>query len=267
MNDETSRRVRDEFTRQAGQMAAAPAFRAQPVLERFIRAVGDSTSDRVLDVACGPGIVAAAIAPHVGQVVGIDATPEMIRLARERFGKAGLTNGRFELGSAEQLPFGNASFDQVVTRLSFHHLQEVPMALREMRRLLRPGGRLTVADIISVEEGEQAALHNALEQLRDPSHVRFFSQSGLLRLIQDAGFSVLHQNSWTQERSFDEWAAIVADPARTQPLESVMRALARAGQACGISLHDDSGKLVFVHTWLMVIADSGWKDPTANEDP
>jgi hypothetical protein len=55
-------------------------------------------------------------------------------------------------------------------------------------------------------------------------------------------------------RSFDEWAAIVADPARTAPLENVMRALARAGQDCGFSLREDAGRLVFTHTWLMVVA-------------
>lgn len=257
MTDETSRQVRDEFTRQAQHMAAAPAFHAGAVLERFAQAVEDSASESVLDVACGPGIVAEAIAPHVRQVVGIDATPEMIRLARERFARAGLSNGRFELATAEDLPFADGSFDQVVTRLSFHHFRDVPGALREMRRVLRRGRRLAAADIVSVEDGERSALHNALERLRDPSHVRFFPQSELLRLIEAAGFSIVQHESWTQRRSFAEWAAIVADPARTRPLETVMRALARAGQECGIALREESGELLFTHTWLMVTARLG----------
>ncbi len=254
MEDEFSQRVRSEFARQARQMAAAPAFHAEPVLRRFQQAVGQSPHDRVLDLACGPGILAEALAPQVCQINGIDATPEMIRLARERFEQAGLFNGRFAVAGAERLPFQDTSFEQVVTRLSFHHFQDVPVALQEIRRVLRPNGRLTVADIISAEDADRSALHNSLEQLRDPTHVHFFSPAQLLSLIGAAGFSVVHQDTWEQLRSFDEWAAIVADPLRTQPLEQVMRALARAGQDCGLSLREESGKLVFAHSWLMVVA-------------
>ncbi len=238
-------------------MASAPAFQAEPVLRRFQQVVGHSPHDRVLDVACGPGIVAEALAPQVREVSGIDATPEMIRLARERFEKAGFSNYRFEVAAAERLPFEDGSFDQIVTRLSFHHLQDVPAVLTEIRRVLRPGGRLTVADIVSADGADQSALHNALEQLRDPTHLHFFSQAELGSLILSAGFSVVHQEAWEQPRSFDEWAAIVADPLRTGPLEHVMRALARAGQDCGTSLREESGRLVFTHSWLMVVASRG----------
>ncbi len=254
MNDQTSKRIQSEFTRQARQMASAPAFHAGPVLERFRQAVGDAAGDRVLDVACGPGIVAEMLAPHVGEVVGIDSTPEMIRRARDRFEKAGIANGRFGVAPAEHLPFEAGSFDQVVTRLSFHHLPDIPAVLKEIRRVLRPSGRLTVADIISVADPDRSALHNALEQLRDPTHVHFLSQAQLIGLVEGGGFSVVHQEAWEQSRSFEEWAAIVADPPRTQPLEQVMRALAAAGQDCGISLHEESGRLLFTHSWLMVIA-------------
>jgi ubiquinone/menaquinone biosynthesis C-methylase UbiE len=178
----------------------------------------------------------------------------MIRLARQRFAQAGLSNGHFELAAAEDLPFADGSFDQVVARLSFHHFQDASAALGEMRRVLRRGGRLAAADIVSVEDGERSALHNALEQLRDPSHVRFFPESVLLRLIEAAGFSIVQHESWAQRRSFAEWAAIVADPARTRPLETAMRALARAGQDGGIALSEESGELLFTHTWLMVTA-------------
>jgi ubiquinone/menaquinone biosynthesis C-methylase UbiE len=246
--------MQSEFTRQARQMASAPAFHVQAVLERFQKAVGHAPRERLLDVACGPGIVAEALAGQVGQVVGIDATPEMIRLARERFEKAGLGNGRFQVSAAEQLPFGAGAFGQVVTRLSFHHLQDVPAVLKEMRRVLGPGGQLAAADIVSTSDPERAALHNAVEQLRDPSHVHFFSHEELLHLIEAAGFSVAGQETWEQQRAFNEWSAIIADPARTQPLEQVMRALAQAGQDCGVSLREQGGELRFTHTWCMIVA-------------
>ncbi len=252
--DDFSKRVQSEFTRQARQMASSPVFKDEAVLRRFQRAVGQSPHDRVLDVACGPGILAEAIAPQVRQVNGIDATPEMIRLARERFEKAALPNGGFDVAAADQLPFEDAAFEQVVTRLSFHHFHDVPAALNEIRRVLRPNGRLTVADIVTSDDPDRSLLHNSLEQLRDPTHVHFFSRAQLVSLISAAGFVVLNEDAWEQQRSFEEWAAIVADPVRTQPLEQVMRALARAGQDSGMSLREESGRLVFTHSWLMVVA-------------
>jgi ubiquinone/menaquinone biosynthesis C-methylase UbiE len=249
-----SETIEKEFTRQAAHMASAPAFRAEAVLERLVNALGDASSQRVLDLACGPGIVAEAIAPHVREVVGIDATPAMIRLARERFEKAALENGRFEVAQAEKMPFADGRFNQVVTRLAVHHFTDPGSVLTETRRVLRRGGRLIVADVVSPGNGEQAGLHNALEQLRDPTHVRMFAAQELAALLRSAGFSVLKQDSWEQPRAFKEWAAIVADPRRTAPLEGMMRALARAGQEAGISLREEDGEVRFTHTWLLLIA-------------
>ena len=253
MNDQ----IDAEFSSQAKQMAAAPAFRAEAVLQRLVKALGNSASDCILDLACGPGIVAEAVAPHVREVMGIDATPEMIRLAQERLEQAHLANARFEVAAAEDLPFRQGRFDQVITRLSFHHFADVPTVLAEIRRVLRPAGRLIAADVVSSEDADEAALHNSLEKLRDPTHVRMFSASELVDLLGSAGFRVVHHESWRQGRAFPEWAAIIADPARTVPLENVMRALARAGQGAGIALREESGELRFAHTWLLSVAVAG----------
>jgi ubiquinone/menaquinone biosynthesis C-methylase UbiE len=249
-----SNRLQAEFTRQANQMNSAAAFKAEFVLEWFVKAVCSLAASRVLDLACGPGIVAEGVSPFVKEIVGIDATPEMIRLARDRFEKARLTNGRFDVGSAASLPFRDAEFDQVITRLSFHHFPGLKSVLGETRRVLRPHGRLVFADIISSENAEEAALHNALEQLRDPTHVCMLTREGLLHALRSAGFELVTAESWEQERSFSEWAQIISDPARTGPLREVMRALARKGQGAGIDLREHSGELYFVHRWLLVVA-------------
>ncbi len=246
--------MQQEFARQSKQMASAPAFHAEAGIVRFVKAIGQAKADHILDLACGPGIVAEAVAPQVRTVTGIDATPEMVRLAKERFKKAHLHNGRFKRASAERLPFGSGQFQQVITRGSFHHFTDVPAVLAQIRRVLRPEGRLIVADIVSSEDADESALHNSLEKLRDPTHVRMYSAANLLDILQFGGFQVVHHESWRQARAFPEWAAIVADPARTGPLENVMRALARAGQDAGIELHEESGELRFAHTWLLIVA-------------
>ena len=254
MTSETVKEIQREFSRQAQPMAYAPAFREQAALQRLIRAVGDAPSHRVLDLACGPGIVAGAIAPRIGQVIGIDATHEMVRLARQHFEKGRLTNGSFSVASAESVPFDRGRFDQVITRLTIHHFADVPAVLSEARRVLRPAGRLIVADVISSADAEESRLHNALERLRDPTHVRMLRAEELLETIQRSGFSVLHAEEWTQPRSFPEWAAIINMDARTGPLEQIMRALAQAGQTAGISLREEGGELRFTHTWMLVDA-------------
>lgn len=236
-------------------MASAPAFHAE--LQRLVKTVKEAASDTVLDLACGPGIVAEAIAPHADRVVGIDATEAMIRLAKQRFADRHLHNGYFEVAVAERLPFRAGCFNQVITRLSFHHLRDVPAVLSEVRRVLLPAGRLVLADVISSEDREESSLHNSLEQLRDPTHIHMFPAGELLELLRIEGFKVLHHESWRQARAFPEWSAIVADPRRTAPLERIMLALARSGQTAGIDLREESGELRFAHTWLLVIARPG----------
>ena len=246
--------IQTEFARQANQMAVAAAFHAEPVLEWLVRAVGAAARNRALDLACGPGIVAEVIAPRVREVVGLDVTPEMIRLAHDRLEKAQLTNAYFSVASVEALPFKENEFDQVITRLSLHHFHDVAAVLSEVRRVLRPGGDLIIADVVSPEDADESALHNSLEQLRDPTHVRMFAPAELLEIIHVAGFSLVSEEEWEQQRSFLEWAQIIANPARTDPLQNAMRALARAGQGAGIALREEAGQLFFTHRWRLVVA-------------
>jgi ubiquinone/menaquinone biosynthesis C-methylase UbiE len=247
-------RISSEFSRQAEHMTSAPAFHAQAVLQRLLKAIGEAPSDRVLDLACGPGIVAQALASQARQIVGIDVTPAMIGLARQRFVSSQITTGQFCVALAEKLPFTSSFFDQVVTRLSVHHFQDSSAVLSEVKRVMVGGGRLIIADVVSSENEEESALHNALEQLRDPTHVRMLAIPEILELLHSAGFEVLQRDAWRQPRAFSEWAEIIADPGRTAPLEAVMRALARTGQSAGIGLREDFGRLVFEHTWTMIVA-------------
>jgi len=246
-------RIRIEFSRQAGPMSSAPAFQAGAA-ERLLAAVRRVAPRRVLDLACGPGIVAEAVAPFVPEVIGVDGTPEMVRLARARLAARGFPGGRFQVAWAEALPFGGAAFDAVVTRLSFHHFPDLPAVLAECRRVLRPGGHLVVADVTSAEDAEEAALHNALERLRDPTHAQMLAPSAFREALRGAGFTALAEETWVQERSFAEWAEIVAEPARTGPLREVMASLARAGRHAGVGLREEAGEVRFTHAWILVVA-------------
>jgi SAM-dependent methyltransferase len=98
---------------------------------------------RVLDVACGTGVLACAVAERVspgGSVVGLDINEGMLAVAKSK-----TTEIEWRQGRAEALPFDNASFDAVVSQFGLMFFEDRPAALREMLRVLRPGGRLAVA--------------------------------------------------------------------------------------------------------------------------
>jgi ArsR family transcriptional regulator len=98
------------------------------------------------DLGCGSGRVAASLAPFVGRVIAVDASPEMLAVARERL--AGTDNVEILEGSLEELPVGEAVLDAALFVQVLHHVADLGRALTEARRALRPGGRLVIADML-----------------------------------------------------------------------------------------------------------------------
>ena len=95
---------------------------------------------RVLDVCCGPGMLAAGALERGAEATGLDFSLEAVELARRL-----VPNGRFEQGDAQALPFPAESFDAVLCGYGLMHLPEPAAALREMLRVLRPGGRAALS--------------------------------------------------------------------------------------------------------------------------
>jgi ubiquinone/menaquinone biosynthesis C-methylase UbiE len=248
------KRVTEEFRRQADTFDTFAPKTDENVAARFASAIGDAGRGDLLDVACGPGVVTAALAPKAKSVVAFDATPEMLEKAKTRCTKAGLANVLFRQGNAEALPFGDAQFDGVVTRLAVHHFANPARAFAEMFRVLRPGGTAVIVDVVSSEDAREEVLQNAIERLRDPSHVRMLPASVLDRCIVDAGFRELEPTTWDKDREFDEWMDIVNDPARAEPIRVVVRALAEAGRSAGMGLSIEGNRIVFFHRWRLVRA-------------
>jgi ubiquinone/menaquinone biosynthesis C-methylase UbiE len=248
-------RVREEFARQAETLSVAKAFTNVEVLDRIRAAVAPTKTSAILDVGCGPGILAAALAPHAREVMAFDLTPEMLAKARKRCGGAGLLNVRVALGRAEELPFPDGCFDAVVSRVTLHHVPDPQRALGEMARVTRPHGRIVLADVVASEVAEDAELHNAIEVLRDPSHVRMLALGEIQRLIEAAGLRPAALSTWDMAREFDEWIGITNAPERAAPLRTILRTLARAGIQAGIDLRHDGHTALFTHHWMLITAE------------
>ncbi len=244
--------TREEFDRQADTMPEASIFNDSDILDRIMSAARSTGKSRALDLGCGPGIITEALAVNAGEVAALDLSPEMIRRAHRRCEKAGRKNVRFAVGKAEKLPFHNASFDVIVTRLTLHHFPDPDAALSEMVRVLQPDGRIVIADIVSSQVPEESELHNALEILRDPSHVRMIPYTELKHLIRSAGLVMKTEDNWIREREFTEWMQITGAPERLGPLYIVMRELAQAGIRAGIDLQINGTTVVFKHRWILI---------------
>jgi len=178
-----------------------------------------------LDMGCGAGHASFAVAPHVGDMVAYDLSGDMLAVVRDAAAQRGLSSVRTGQGPAEQLPFEADAFDLVISRYSAHHWSDPAAALREAARVLKPAGRLCFIDVVG-PQGPHAALLDthlqALELLRDTSHVRDYSPTEWRAMLQHAGFEVTAEENWPLEIEFASWIARM----RTPPvLEAAIRHL------------------------------------------
>ena len=104
------------------------------------------------DLGCGSGQVMSTLAPYVGRVIGVDASPEMIETARTRL--ADVPNAEIRSGMLEDLPIGTAELDVALLILVMHYLADPARVLSEVGRSLKPGGRLLIVDMVPHDRSE-----------------------------------------------------------------------------------------------------------------
>jgi ubiquinone/menaquinone biosynthesis C-methylase UbiE/GrpB-like predicted nucleotidyltransferase (UPF0157 family) len=188
------RLIVDQFTKQAIPLSQMPDHS----LELIQAASEVGPTDTVLDVACGPGVLACAFAQVARHVTGIDLTPAMIEQAKALQHSHRLANLTWRIGNVLPLPFPEASFSHVFTRYSFHHFLYPKAVLAEMVRTCSPRGRVAVVDVFT-SNPSQAKAFNRMEKLRDPSHVRALSLEELTGLFHEAGLQSVRRQFYKHE--------------------------------------------------------------------
>ena len=209
---EHKKAVEKQFAAVAANYASHPVMASGPELDRMVELGVRSGAERVLDLGSGAGHTALAFAPRVAEVVAVDLAEAMLaegrRLARER----GIANVDFRLGDVEQLALPDSSFDVVTSRFSAHHYPAPERALAEVVRVLRSGGTFLLVDSVAPEAPGCDTFLNAIEVLRDPSHVRDHRVSEWEAMFSAAGLTpVLHQR-WGLELDFDSWVERIGTP-------------------------------------------------------
>jgi ubiquinone/menaquinone biosynthesis C-methylase UbiE len=243
------------FGQQADRFERRGSSLANKEYVRWAASLIELRPDRaVLDVAGGTGLLARAVASGVRSVTVLDLTPAMMAQGRSAVAVENITNVHFLRADATQVPFRDASFDIAMTRFSFHHFPEPQTVVREMARVVRPGGQVAVTDLIAHDSPAVAREHNRLERLRDPSHVRAFSSGELERLLTEAGLRILRTDISRREVDLDDWLALAAPPAdAAQQIRSALENELRGGLPTGMApLMRD--RLMFTQTAMALLA-------------
>lgn len=248
--------VQRSFATQAGTFEDPTAHFGSPAVTAWLDAhTPTSRGDVVLEVAAGTGIFGRTIAPRVACVLAVDLTDEMLAEGQRAARQAGVANVVFQRGDATSLPFLDDSFDRVISRLAVHHFPDPAGPISEMRRVCRPGGTVTIVDMVVLEDGSQS-LFNALERRRDPAHTSALTRTELRRAIEAHGLRVVHSATWQNALDADRWfSQTECPPADRAAVIEAWREELLGGPSTGMHPTFDGERWAFTHHWDLHVAE------------
>lgn len=245
----------EQFTVHAQSFATSAVINDETALAVLVGLAALGGGERVADIACGPGIVSVALArAGAGEVVGVDLTPEMLRLARERADAAGVGAAvQLQLGRMDDSGLAPASFDRVVSRYALHHAADPAAAVAELARLCAPGGRVVVVDFDAPADGAVAGRYDGAERLRDPSHVANLTRDRQVALLEGAGLVVVGEERYRIEADLDTVLArshgVDHDGVRAAFVASI------GGDGLGVDAHWADGRVRFAYPIVALAAE------------
>ncbi len=219
-------KVQSQFGDNAQNYVTSSVHAKATELDLMIEMANPQPHHHVLDIATGGGHTALAFAQHAGSVVATDLTQKMLDAARA-FITPQADNVTFKLADAEDLPFEDATFDIVTCRVAPHHFADLYQFVLESVRVLKPGGLLIVQDHNAPDDERDAAYVDAFEKLRDPSHVKAYSEAEWRGTFLDAQLAVEGlRTDLVQPDNFIDWAQRMNVPAADVQRLEVMLAQA-----------------------------------------
>jgi SAM-dependent methyltransferase len=164
-------------------------------------------AELALDLGAGGGHVSYALARHARRVIACDLSSEMLAAVTRTAREKGLSNIETVEAPAERLPFESDTFDFVASRFSAHHWRDFDAGLREARRTLKRGGRAAFVDVYAPGQALFDTHLQAIELLRDHSHVRDYTSAQWLDTLGRSGFVVEVCRTWRLRMDFPVWIA------------------------------------------------------------
>lgn len=233
--------VIDQFTRQAEPFAQRHGYSKDALLDLMAECAAAKSSDKLLDVACGPGIISCYFAKRVGHVTGLDFVPAMLERARRYQAEQQVTNVDWQQGSSTAMPFEDSEFDCVVTRFSFHHFLDPRAALGEMKRVCKPGGAVLVCDVAPRADVQER--FNYWEILRDASHTRALTMAELEQLGENAGLELRRMEKYNMQVDLEDLlAGSFPGPGDADRIRALFEAEIQAGtDTLGVAARREGG--------------------------
>ena len=243
-----------QFERQVEQFAASTHANHPESIEMLVRLIAPTSTTELLDVCCGPGLVACALSPHVRSVVGIDITPGMVAKAERTSKEKGLDNTRFKVADAMEIPFPDRTFDVVMSRFAFHQLPRPESALREQVRVAKARGLVVVFDSLTSEDRAEADYHNEAARLREPEHARSLSLGELVRYFHSAGLDVERYQALEFTIGVEEWIAQAhaPEPSR-EKARRMLRDAVGTRKFGGRRVFEEEGTLKYTARWGLLV--------------
>ena len=199
--------VAEHYAPRASAYVTSAVHAAGADLDQIEALVQGREGARVLDLGCGGGHVSYRVAPHVGEVVAVDLTSDMLAEVFRTASERGLSNIATRQAAAERLPFEDGAFDLVLCRFTAHHWHDVEAGLREARRVLKAGGLAVFVDVVAPADPLLDTHLQTLELLRDPSHVRNYTIAEWVAALARARFAPTGLTARRLRMEFDVWIA------------------------------------------------------------
>ena len=204
--------VDTQFGPQAKAYVESAVHSSGPDLDALEAIVRAARPAHALDLGTGGGHVAYLLARHAGKVTAADLSPQMVAAVAATAKARGLGNIDTAETRAERLPFEAGRFDFIASRYSAHHWQDVDAGLREARRVLRRGAPAVFMDAYAPAPALLDTHLQAVELLRDTSHVRDYSIAEWQAALGRAGFAVRGLRTWRIRMDFPVWIARMRTP-------------------------------------------------------
>lgn len=204
--------VEKQFGEQAGAYLSSAVHASGHDLIRLADRLSDASDAKVLDMGCGAGHASFIAAQYVKEVVAYDLSAKMLAVVRETALERGYHHLTTHQGYAEKLPFADAEFDVVISRYSAHHWHDVGSALREVHRVLKPGGKVIFMDVSAPGNPVLNIWLQTVEALRDTSHVQDYSPGEWLTLMTESGLVIQAVSQGRLDLEFSSWIERMRTP-------------------------------------------------------
>lgn len=204
--------VERQFGEQANAYLTSTVHAQGADLQKLAHILHSQSQANVLDIGCGAGHVSFTAAPLVHSIIAYDLSTDMLDAVLKGASERQISNIQTTCGIAESLPFESNSFDIILSRYSAHHWQNVSMALNEVYRVLKPGGKVVFMDVVSPGNPVLDIYLQTVEALRDRSHVRDYSIAEWSRFINESRLALSEVSTDRLQLEFSSWTQRMRTP-------------------------------------------------------